>query len=604
MVSGEKLDMTKCPGITGYKSIQYSISFDSDDEDNDYGNDRGDWSSNFYLCCACAPGSYMNNASLCVERKCSVDNGGCTQQCNANNNTCGCNPGFHLDSNQFSCSEQDMCEDAIDGSKCSQLCTTTNGQRVCSCIDGYVLKDDGVTCDHINPCASNATTINGGCQQDCLPDVNGTRTCACFENFVIAADGVSCNRLEPTITQVLNSPRAHVRSNVTIAGTRFGQDNMTITIGNVACLESILINSSFAICDYPGTADPNPSGDALEVVINFTGVSARAQLFLYADTYECPNACSGHGQCINTTGECICSGGYVMNDCSIAGAKPPMPLPNENGGTIFPVTTADGSTANFSLDITHVREISSSNSVVRTLPLSSVVWTSPNQTTPGISIYMGTFPNDSLSILVHATYFQVATSIEFAGEPISITANSVKYQITMSNWTFSQNINSLHLVYHVRAGAPSSCDAESRSTVSNDGAYPSLQVEQGGVLMRGRFASRAIVDGRFLKARVVALDAKDELYSTLDATTNTLVASVVPFFIKSASIDPNFGVIVALDKSNDPCGKSEKRNWVLPVIIVCSVVGAALIVVGAALLFKTKAFRFKVHQLKMKKMSA
>ena len=43
----------------------------------------------------------------------------------------------------------DMDECSINNGGCDEMCTNTNGSYVCSCNDGYILNDDGLTCDGI-----------------------------------------------------------------------------------------------------------------------------------------------------------------------------------------------------------------------------------------------------------------------------------------------------------------------------------------------------------------------------------------------------------------------------------------------------------------------
>ena len=41
----------------------------------------------------------------------------------------------------------DPCQDNNGG--CSQICTNADGEAECSCVDGYELSDNGVTCEGI-----------------------------------------------------------------------------------------------------------------------------------------------------------------------------------------------------------------------------------------------------------------------------------------------------------------------------------------------------------------------------------------------------------------------------------------------------------------------
>ena len=49
----------------------------------------------------------------------------------------------------LNCSFLDIDECSINNGGCDEMCTNTNGSYVCSCNDGYILNDDGLTCDGI-----------------------------------------------------------------------------------------------------------------------------------------------------------------------------------------------------------------------------------------------------------------------------------------------------------------------------------------------------------------------------------------------------------------------------------------------------------------------
>ena len=43
----------------------------------------------------------------------------------------------------------DIDECLINNGRCDQICSNTDGSFNCSCNDGYILNDDGLTCDGI-----------------------------------------------------------------------------------------------------------------------------------------------------------------------------------------------------------------------------------------------------------------------------------------------------------------------------------------------------------------------------------------------------------------------------------------------------------------------
>ncbi|KAF7236464.1 Low-density lipoprotein receptor-related protein 4 [Varanus komodoensis] len=77
---------------------------------------------------------------------CSLNNGGCMQECSATSwgVRCSCAPGWNLHANGHSCIDVDEC--AMAYSPCSQLCTNTEGSFTCGCVHGYHLSS-GTICE-------------------------------------------------------------------------------------------------------------------------------------------------------------------------------------------------------------------------------------------------------------------------------------------------------------------------------------------------------------------------------------------------------------------------------------------------------------------------
>lgn len=86
---------------------------------------------------------------------------------------------------------------------CSQVCTNTIGSYSCSCIAGYALNANNRTCignlivkyeyksfllfSDINECAKN----NGNCVQTCT-NTFGSFSCSCLTGYVLNGDKITC----------------------------------------------------------------------------------------------------------------------------------------------------------------------------------------------------------------------------------------------------------------------------------------------------------------------------------------------------------------------------------------------------------------------------
>ena len=100
--------------------------------------------------------------------ECSSNNGGCAQVCTntPGSYTCGCDPGYELDGDGFSCNGKtllqacncDVFQIPLDTNECStsnggceDTCVNTDGSFECSCsTEGYQLSGDGLTCEDKN----------------------------------------------------------------------------------------------------------------------------------------------------------------------------------------------------------------------------------------------------------------------------------------------------------------------------------------------------------------------------------------------------------------------------------------------------------------------
>ncbi|ELU02120.1 hypothetical protein CAPTEDRAFT_196603 [Capitella teleta] len=123
-----------------------------------------------------------------------------------------CPKGYELDSTGTTCSDINECDNNL--STCSQNCTNIDGSFTCSCMDGFVLDSDGVSCSasacspftcpdgfelhencveckDIDECDNNLST----CSQNCT-NIDGSFTCSCMDGFVLDSDGVSCSDLD------------------------------------------------------------------------------------------------------------------------------------------------------------------------------------------------------------------------------------------------------------------------------------------------------------------------------------------------------------------------------------------------------------------------
>ena len=71
-------------------------------------------------------------------------------------------------------------------SPCKDICYPTPRGPKCDCSEGYILKNDGISCADIDECADNDV-----CAQVCN-NTRGSFSCACDPGFQLRPDRLSC----------------------------------------------------------------------------------------------------------------------------------------------------------------------------------------------------------------------------------------------------------------------------------------------------------------------------------------------------------------------------------------------------------------------------
>ncbi|EFA83249.1 hypothetical protein PPL_04039 [Heterostelium album PN500] len=390
------------------------------------------------------------------------------------------------------------------------------------------------------------------------------------------------------------SVRFQQPGNVTLIGSGFYNDLLSITIGGLACDQIFFISTTELVCNYKASVPSNKNGDALTIEIKaFLDqiVVLSQQIFYYITDYECPNKCSGHGDCQKTTGTCICQSGWSLRDCSFQQPvnKPqPPPLP--------PVTTDEGvtilsgeSSLDFSIGLYHIREVDDSAQVHNQVSMKNISWQQPSNGT-----YIGTFKENSCRIQLNVDIIVNATNHTFAGETILLDANSVKFTVNITQWTFKSPLNTLEIIYITKASASNTDDLCTNPVEESDQQQSSLsyyQVRTPNSILQAKFASRLILESRITKSVVRQLDLNDALYKDIISSKgeyNLLTAVVSPSFSTYCTIDPNYSLLLTGNDEKLTCGDEDNNKWRLPVIVVCSVVGATILVLATVFLVKKR----------------
>ncbi|CAH2327640.1 fibulin-5 isoform X1 [Pelobates cultripes] len=107
--------------------------------------------------------------------------------------SCTCNPGFILNEDGRSCQDVDEC---LSSNPCVQSCLNTYGSYLCRCDPGYELQDDGIGCTDMDECSVSEFI----CQHECVNDP-GSYYCICPEGYVLLDDSRTCQDVDECDTR-------------------------------------------------------------------------------------------------------------------------------------------------------------------------------------------------------------------------------------------------------------------------------------------------------------------------------------------------------------------------------------------------------------------
>ncbi|GAM24562.1 hypothetical protein SAMD00019534_077370 [Acytostelium subglobosum LB1] len=347
-------------------------------------------------------------------------------------------------------------------------------------------------------------------------------------------------------------------------GLPVGPANLTVTVGN------LVFNSSMLVTIVPDVI-PNDCGPK--------------------------DGCNGNGKClIDTTKICSCNEGFsgyyceskVLNTTSF----------NVHQNLTIPSAVLSSNDAEFDFNIYAVQELDALGNVVFSLPTTN--WTS-NTTTNGnivtkfYTLDSGADNSSSLVINVQLDISNETRTILFAGQYNTYPANTLKMTVMINDWDYESNLNTIRVLFNSPFQNLTGCERTSDSGVGVDQYYQSLQylkIKKGDIAFYGRFLDIALSDGRPTKA----------INQIINSTSDSMIVGINLPQCSQCVIDPDFSVLVAVSNPNNGDGCAEgsssqspgglrvkgQPNWLVPVVVVVSVVGALIIGVGMFLFTKHK----------------
>ncbi|KAN0004460.1 hypothetical protein ACTFIZ_010601 [Dictyostelium cf. discoideum] len=470
--------------------------------------------------------------------------------------------------------------------------------------NGYCLSD-------IGKCQCDSNHQGDACElplKECLNDCNNfgqcnnqTGICLC-KTTPYGWTGNDCSIPLHTISAV--SPSDTNGGYASIYGW-FGNihTDQQVFIGNKQCIPNYNRSESEINCESP----PGTGLKSVSVIQNSINVTSKDIYQYYSNDKQCPNHCTStsNGICNTTTGYCNCIGRWSGYDCSLY-SNPSGGSNGGNGGLPGSNTTIDSNTGNtnitnqqtnYQILITKLIEIDfNGNQINEYLLLNK--WSIISNNSKTVYTFIQSIQNDQCNITYTIEEINKDRDITFAGINFKLTSGSVKMTVSIENYQYSSNLNTLQLqmkssVNEIQTNDENDCNddqIEINSTPNQDNSLNYIAIKKDAKVLNGRFIDRIESDGISTFMQTVLISKSND---------SIIVGMNLPHCTKKCLLDPDFSVLVSPEFVDD-CNGNEKKSWFLPVTITIPVVGCALIIALLYVIYKKRFVeaRFK-KQIKL-----
>ncbi|KAN0033818.1 hypothetical protein ACTFIV_000292 [Dictyostelium citrinum] len=392
----------------------------------------------------------------------------------------------------------------------------------------------------------------------------------------------------------------------------FGSNHtdLSVKIGEQQCSPITLKSNSIIKCIAP-------KGSGIKNVTlsqnNYTYVGVN--IFKYINPIiECPNKCSNNGNCNSTTGICKCNSGYTLFDCSALINTNGVGVGNNNNNAGVNTTIDTGSSSTSILDnqtkfqiyFRSLKEIDYNNNVIKEYPLLKN-WSFNNTETKESNIYEfkqlinGTSNQCIVKTIIEEIKDENGKQFTFADTSFTVDSGSIKFTISISNYTYQSTLNTLQLdLISAVDQIDETHDCNTKNTeidttnINDQSTFSYIKISKNNKILAGRFINKVISDSR------------PTFFSTTSKTdSNSVIVTLnLPHCINECIIDPDFSILVDNDFKNECSDSNNSKKWLLPVVIVVPVVFVSIVIVVFITLYK-KSTTIKVilHASKLKKFS-
>ncbi|KAK5578227.1 hypothetical protein RB653_003180 [Dictyostelium firmibasis] len=454
------------------------------------------------------------------------------------------------------------------------VCVNTTGK--CKCDQNHQGDDCSLQfVECLNDCNNNIGKCN-----------NQTGICLCPTN-PYGWDGIDCSIPLHTISAV--SPSNTKGGNASIYGW-FGNihSNLQVFIGNKEC-KPIYNTTEFEIkCNAPA----GTGLQSVSVIQNSINVTAKDIYQYYSTDKTCPNDCTStsNGICNTTTGYCNCIGRWSGYDCSLYS----NPSGGDNGELPGSNTTIDNNTGgtnitnqqtNYQILITKLVEIDFSGKSIKEYILLNK-WTIYSNNSKTIYTFIQSIQNDQCNITYTIEEINKDREVSFAGIIFKLTSGSVKMTVSIENYQYSSNLNTLQLqmkssVNNIQTNDINDCNndqIEIDNKSNQDNSLNYIAIKKDAKVLNGRFIDRIESDGKSTFMQTVLVSKSND---------SITVGMNLPHCVKKCLIDPDFSVLIS-SEFIDECGNDKRESWFLPVLIAVPVGGVAAIAAIVYLIYKKR----------------
>ncbi|GAM25734.1 hypothetical protein SAMD00019534_089090 [Acytostelium subglobosum LB1] len=317
--------------------------------------------------------------------------------------------------------------------------------------------------------------------------------------------------------------------------------------------------------------------------------------------YFCPNNCSGNGDCVDQN--CMCLTGFAGPTCNLTldQVKVDMNYKEDMSTAILGVSnganlTKDTLSVSYHISIVSILEMSYTDTVVNNITLNWKLASSSANSTKYTISNMDGIQDASNTITLTIDKFMDGGQTTWANKTFNFQPNTVKYTVSFDGYNFTSQLNYIQIIFETVSMGD--CAQQQNENITWGAA--SLQdmhyfvIPQHQIQCYGRFPTSVISDGRILALSNKIISSKEPVQ----------IATTVPFFKKSAMIDPDFSVLVSYSQTNGNDGQCQvkvdgMKPYVIPLIVVGCVIFVAIIGVVLYMSLKRNIYiRHRIHQFK------